>query len=88
MKKFKNVRKEYQNLNTLLIYTTGKRFESNNKSIALNILHLPHNTKKICHAYKLKSKNSTRRNQVILLMITDGKNWHYLAVKSLTALLK
>ena len=65
-----------------------KRFESNNKSIALNILYVPHNTKKICHGYKSKSSNSTCRNQVILLMITDGKKWHYLAVKSLPALLK
>ena len=28
-----------------------------------------------------------RDNQVILLMITDGEKWHYLAVKSLLALL-
>ena len=27
-----------------------------------------------------------RDNQVILLMITDGEKWHYLAVKSLLAL--
>ena len=27
-------------------------------------------------------------NQVILLMITDCKKWHYLAVKSLSALLR
>ena len=26
-----------------------------------------------------------RENQVILLMITDGEKWHYLAVKSLSA---
>ena len=64
-----------------------KKFESNNKSIALNILYVPHNTEKICHTYKSKY-NSTRENQVILLMITDGEKWHYLAVKSLSALLK
>ena len=46
---------------------------------------MPHNTKKIGHAYKSRY-NSTPRNQVILLMITDGKKWHYLAVKSLSAL--
>ena len=35
-----------------------------------------------------KSKyDLTRENQVILLMITDGEKWHYLAVKSLFALL-
>ena len=64
-----------------------KKFESNNTSIALNILYVPHKTEKICHAYKLKY-NLTRENQVILLMITDGKKWHYLAVKSLSALLR
>ena len=52
-----------------------KKFESNNKSIALNILYVPHNTKKICHAYKSKC-NLTRQNQVILLMITDGEKLH------------
>ena len=62
-------------------------FESNNKSIALNILYVPHNTKETRHAYKLKY-NLNRENQVILLMITDGKKWHYLAVKKLSALLR
>ena len=64
-----------------------KNFESNNKSIALNILYVPHNTEKIRHAYKPKH-NLTRENQVILLMITDGDKRHYLAVKSLCALFK
>ena len=41
-----------------------KKFESNNKSIALNILHVPHNTEKIRHAYKSKY-NLNRKNQVI-----------------------
>ena len=49
-----------------------KKFESNNKSVALNILYVPHNTEKIRHAYKSKY-NLTRKNQVILLMITDGE---------------
>ena len=49
-----------------------KKFESNNKSIALNILYVPHNTEKICHAYKSKY-NLTREDQVILLLITDGE---------------
>ena len=31
-----------------------KKFELNNKSIALNILYVPYNTKKIRHAYKSK----------------------------------
>ena len=62
-----------------------KKLDSNNKSIAVNILYVPHNTENIRHAYKSKY-NLTRENQVILLMITDGEKWHYLAVKSLSAL--
>ena len=62
-----------------------KKFESNNKTVALNILYVRHNTEKIRHAYKSKY-NLNRENQVILLMITDGKKWYYLAVKSLPAL--
>ena len=64
-----------------------KKFESNNNSIALNVLYVPHNTEKIRHAYKSKY-NLTRENQVILLMITDGEKWHYLAVKRLSALFR
>ena len=33
------------------------------------------------HAYQSKY-NLNRENQIILLMITDGKKWHYLAVKN------
>ena len=64
-----------------------KKFESNNKSIALNILFVPYNAENIRLAYKSKH-NFKRENQVILLMITDGKKWHYLAVKSLSALFR
>ena len=63
-----------------------KKFELNNESIALNILYVPHKTKKIYLASKSKH-NLTREKQVILLMITDGEKWHYLAVKRLSALL-
>ena len=59
-----------------------KKFKSNNISIALNIEYIPHNTEEIRHAYKLKY-NLERKIKVILLMITDGKKWHYLAVKKL-----
>ena len=31
--------------------------------------------------YKSKH-NHIRKNQVVLLMITDGKKWHYTALKS------
>ena len=48
---------------------------------------MPYNTEKISFAYKSKY-NFKRENQVILLMITNGKKWHYLAMKSLSALLR
>ena len=48
---------------------------------------MPYNTKEIRLAYKSKH-NFKRKNQVILLMIPDGKNWHYLVVKRLSSLLK
>ena len=63
------------------------KFEVNNKNVALNILYVPSNTKKIKIAYKSKY-NLIRDNQIILLMISNGKNWHYLAVKSLSRLLR
>ena len=62
-------------------------FEQNNKTIALNILFVLYNTEKIRLVYKSKH-NFARKNQVILLMITDGKKWHYLVVKSVPALLR
>ena len=65
-----------------------KKFEQNNKEIALNILFVPHNKKEIEPAYTSKC-NYKCKKQVILLMITDdGNRWHYLAVKSLPALLR
>ena len=49
-----------------------KKFELSN-DIALNILYVHHNTKKIEIAYKSKH-NLTREKQVNLLMISNGKN--------------
>ena len=48
-----------------------KMFESNNKSIALNIFNVTYNTEEIRHAYKSKH-NLERKNQVILLIFIDG----------------
>ena len=62
-----------------------EKIELNNE-IALNILYIPHNTKTIEIANKSKH-NLTREKQVILLMISNGENWHYLVVKSLSRLL-
>ena len=63
-----------------------KKNELNSKSIALNVLYVLECEKSIRHVYKSKH-NLTRENQVILLMISDGEKWHYLAVRSLSALL-
>ena len=58
-----------------------------NNEVALNILYIPHNTRKIQVAYKSKN-NITCDKQVILLMITNGEKWHYLTVKNLPGLLR
>ena len=63
-------------------------FEKNNTGIALNILYIPHNTFEIRPCY-ISKHNKTCNIQANLLMITDGqKNWHYLAIKSIPALLR
>ena len=71
-----------------------KKFEQNSKTIDLNILSIKHNTKQIRQAY-ISKYNYRRDNQVTLLTITnnskhsDGvKDWHYLAVKNLSKLLR
>ena len=63
-----------------------KKFELNNE-VALNISYVPRNTKKLEIAYKSKH-NLTREKRVILLMISNGENWHYLTVKNLSRLLR
>ena len=63
------------------------KLERNNKTIALNILLIQRNTIAISVAYR-SEYNNKRKKQVILLMITDGKKWHYLAVINLSALFK
>ena len=65
-----------------------RKFECNNKVIALNILYVPYNTKEIRKAY-ISEHNDERNNQVNLLMITDGtSNWHYFAIKNISGLLR
>ena len=65
-----------------------RRFECNNKTIALNILYVPYNSKRIRQAY-IFIYNNERDNQVHLLTITNGDcNWHYLVVKSMSGLLR
>ena len=65
-----------------------RKFECNNKTIALNILYVPYNTTEIRQAY-ISKHNDERDNQVNLLMITNGtSNWHYLAIKNISGLLR
>ena len=59
--------------------------KKNNETIVLNVLYIPYDTKTICVAYKSKYNNK-RKKQVILLMITNGKKQHYLAVTDISAL--
>ena len=59
-----------------------KNFEQNDKAIALNILFVPYNTETI------RVVSSNQVNQVILLMITDGNKWHYIAISNLSELLR
>ena len=69
-----------------------KKFQQNNETIALNILFVPYNTEQTKQAY-ISKYNNKLDNQVILLMITDGKSSdgvekYYLAVKKFSALLR
>ena len=68
-------------------FNDWKKFELNNKSIALNVLFIPKGEKTTRHTYKSKY-SLTRENELILLMITDGKKSHYLTVRRLSALFK
>ena len=62
------------------------KFEWNNKTIALNVLYVQYNTKAISAAYRSEYGNK-RKKQLILLMFSNGKKQHYLAITSLSALL-
>ena len=64
-----------------------EKFERNNKTIALSILFIPHNTKTIRVGHR-SEHNSKRKKQAILLMITDDKKWHYLTTTNVPALLQ
>ena len=62
-----------------------RKFEKNIFKIAVNVLFV--NGKGIFIACR-SVYNSKRRKQTNFLMIVDGKNRHYTAVKSLSRLLK
>ena len=61
---------------------SAKVFERDNEDIALNILYVPFEKKEIRPEY-VSRHNFERKNQVILLKISDNKGtWHFLALKS------
>ena len=59
--------------------------KKNNETIALNVLYIPHNAKTINVAYRSEYSNK-RNKQVILLIITNDKKPHYLAVTDISVL--
>ena len=61
----------------------GKKIEKNNVTNALNVLYA--RKEKICPVSK---HNSDHEKQVILLMTSNGEKWHYLAIKTLSTLLR
>ena len=61
----------WNNINFSAAKKDWNKFELNNKDVALNILYVPFNTKKIEIAYK-SQYNLIRDNQIVLLMISNG----------------
>ena len=64
-----------------------KKSEQNNKTIALKIIFIPYIIETIRFAYRSEYKNKGK-NQVNLIMITDGNKWHYIAISSFPHCLK
>ena len=62
-----------------------EKTKSNNLTIAFNILYAK---KEKVYLVYVSKHNSNGEKQVILLMIPNGKRWHYLAVKILPAFLR
>ena len=62
-----------------------KKIEQTNIRIALNIKYAEE--EKVYTAYVSKD-NSNCEKQIILLMIPNGKEWHYLATEKLFAFLR
>ena len=63
-----------------------RKFEKNNITIALNVLHAK---KEEIYVWLMFLKHhANREKQTILLIISNGEKWHYLAVKMLSALLR
>ena len=61
-----------------------EKFERNNKTVAVNILSVPHKKETINLEYKSKY-NRKPENQVILLIITNCEKWRYIALQTVRA---
>ena len=62
-----------------------KTFGKNKSTTALNVLYAKE--MEICPAY-ISNYNSNCEKQITLILISNEKGWHYLAVGKLSALLK
>ena len=60
--------------------------KQSNKEIALNILFVHYNKKEIEATYTSKYNYKSKKQVIMLMIADDGKRWHYLAVKGLSAL--
>lgn len=58
-----------------------KKFGTNNKTIAFNVLFLRSNNEVIKQTY-ISKHNSKRENKVIIFIITGAEKWHYLTLKT------
>ena len=78
----------WDNIDFPAVHKVYSAFEKNNSDIAINILYVPYKTKEIRQAY-ISKHNKTDNIHANLLMVTDGTgNWHYLAIKSISGLLR
>ena len=77
--KLKKTHREFRILNHLKISVTGKTSEKNNLTIVVNVWYIKE--MEICPAYFSKY-NSTRKKEITMLRFSNGKGWHYLAVKN------
>ena len=69
---------KWDGINFLSEKNDWKKTEKNSVTIALNVLYVKN--EKIYLAYVSKN-NSNREKKNILLIISNGEKWHYLAVK-------
>ena len=59
-----------------------KRFEKYNEDIALNILYVPNEENIDVRPEYISKFNFTSKKQVVLLKISNGEKWQFLALKS------